>query len=178
MLAAVTGLPHHLCTILSGLIKAVISIPGGLKSVVNADVLQTIILLCGFGFLTYSVLAASGGLTGLLHRVPADYHSFLGIKSLGGGKVLILVVVLVFGVVADPGRRSRVDRAVGRVIAERCHQRVEDRGLVPWEEVDGSPVRGEADRALLVRARPLGRRSPEPGAKPGPSGACSPPVSP
>lgn len=105
VLVAVTGLPHNICTVLSGFIKAMISIPGGLKSVVYTDVLQTIILFCGFGFLTYSALASSGGLAGLHQGVPAEYFSFLGMDSLGGGKVLSLLVALVLGVIADPGRR-------------------------------------------------------------------------
>jgi len=105
VLVAVTGLPHNICTVLSGFIKAMISIPGGLKSVVYTDVLQTIILFCGFGFLTYSAMASSGGLAGLRPGVPAEYFSFLGIDSLGGGKVLSLLVALVLGVIADPGRR-------------------------------------------------------------------------
>ncbi|HEV2207510.1 MAG TPA: sodium:solute symporter family protein [Verrucomicrobiae bacterium] len=105
VLVAVTGLPHHICTVLSGFIKAMISIPGGLKSVVYTDVLQTLILFCGFGFLTYSALRTSGGLAGLRQGVPAEYFSFLGIDSLGGGKVLSILVALVLGVIADPGRR-------------------------------------------------------------------------
>jgi SSS family solute:Na+ symporter len=105
VLVAVTSLPHNICTVLSGFIKAMISIPGGLKSVVYTDVLQTIILFCGFGFLTYSALAASGGLAGLRQGVPAEYFSFLGIDSLGGGKVFSLILALVLGVIADPGRR-------------------------------------------------------------------------
>ena len=105
VLVAVTGLPHNICTVLSGFIKAMISIPGGLKSVVYTDVLQTIILFCGFGFLTYSALASSGGLAGLHQGVPVEYFSFLGIDSLGGGKVLSLLLALVLGVIADPGRR-------------------------------------------------------------------------
>lgn len=105
VLVAVTGLPHNICTVLSGFIKAMISIPGGLKSVVYTDVLQTIILFCGFGFLTYSALSTSGGVAGMRPGVPAEYFSFLGIDSLGGGKVLSLLLALVLGVIADPGRR-------------------------------------------------------------------------
>ena len=46
----------ELCVVLAGFAKALISIPGGLKAVVYTDVLQTIILFCGFGFLIYSAL--------------------------------------------------------------------------------------------------------------------------
>src|ERR1022692_924181 len=78
VLSAVTGLNPRLCVVLAGFAKAAISIPGGLKAVVYTDVLQTIILFCGFGFLIYSALKDVGGLDGLRQAVPADYSSFLG----------------------------------------------------------------------------------------------------
>src|SRR5262245_10014554 len=70
---AVTGLPHGACVALAGFAKAIISIPGGLKAVVYTDVLQTVILFCGFSFLVYSALNNAGGLDGLRGSVPADY---------------------------------------------------------------------------------------------------------
>ena len=73
VLGAVTGLDSKLCVVLAGFAKAIISIPGGLKAVVYTDVLQTIILFCGFGFLVYTALQRSGGLAGLRQSVPADY---------------------------------------------------------------------------------------------------------
>ncbi|HWX23210.1 MAG TPA: sodium:solute symporter family protein [Candidatus Binatia bacterium] len=102
---AVTGLPHGECTVLAGLAKAAISIPGGLKAVVYTDVLQTLILFCGFGCLINSALSDSGGLAGLRQAVPADYFSFLGVASLGTWNVLGLIVVLALNPLADPGRR-------------------------------------------------------------------------
>src|SRR5258705_3876337 len=68
---AVTGLPHGVCVALAGFAKAIISIPGGLKAVVYTDVLQTVILFCGFSFLTYSALNNAGGLEELRRSVPA-----------------------------------------------------------------------------------------------------------
>src|SRR5215475_2214403 len=65
---AVTGLSHGTCIVLAGLAKAVISIPGGLKAVVYTDVLQTIILFLGFGFLMRS--ATAGGLESLRQSEP------------------------------------------------------------------------------------------------------------
>jgi SSS family solute:Na+ symporter len=105
VLGAVTGLPPKLCVVIAGFAKAIISIPGGLKAVVYTDVLQTIILFCGFGFLIHSALHDVGGLSGLRESVPADYFSFLGVASLGGWKIVSLILVLMASVLADPGRR-------------------------------------------------------------------------
>ena len=95
VLGAVTGLHPRVCVVLAGFAKALITIPGGLKAVVYTDVIQTTILLCGFGCLTYSALADVGGLAGLRKTAPADYFSFLGIASLGGWNVFSLILVLV-----------------------------------------------------------------------------------
>jgi SSS family solute:Na+ symporter len=105
VLGAVTGLPPKLCVALAGTAKAAISIPGGLKAVVYTDVLQTLILLCGFGFLVHSALREAGGIAGLRQSSPADYFSFLGTGSLGTWNVLSLILVLVLNPIADPGRR-------------------------------------------------------------------------
>jgi SSS family solute:Na+ symporter len=105
VLGAVTGWDPRLCIVLAGIAKAAISIPGGLKAVVYTDVLQTIILFCGFGFLIHAALKDAGGLSGLRHAVPPDYFSFLGTASLGGWKVFSLILVLVMNPIADPGRR-------------------------------------------------------------------------
>jgi solute:Na+ symporter, SSS family len=105
VLGAVTGLRPELCLLLSGLIMAGISIPGGLKTVVYTDFLNAGILLCGFGFLTYSSLHQTAGLVGLRDAVPAPYFSILGVASYGRGAVAGLIVALVLSVIADPGRR-------------------------------------------------------------------------
>jgi len=105
VLGAVTGLDPKLCVVLAGFAKAIISIPGGLKAVVYTDVLQTIILFCGFGFLIHSALKEVGGLAGLRQTVPADYFSFLGAASLGGWNIFSLILVLTLNPIADPGRR-------------------------------------------------------------------------
>ena len=105
VLGAVTGLDPRLCIVIAGFAKAAISIPGGLKAVVYTDVLQTLILFLGFGFLIHSSLKEVGGLDGLRHAVPPDYFSFLGTASLGGWKVFSLILVLVLNPIADPGRR-------------------------------------------------------------------------
>jgi SSS family solute:Na+ symporter len=105
VLGAVTGLPYKVCVVLAGFAKAVITIPGGLKAVVYTDVLQTLILFGGFGFLIHSALSATGGLAGLRQAVPADYVSFLGVASLGGWSVFGLIFVLTLNPIADPGRR-------------------------------------------------------------------------
>ncbi|MCL4402931.1 MAG: sodium:solute symporter family protein [Acidobacteria bacterium] len=105
VLSVITGLNPQLCVVLAGLITGIISIPGGLKTVVYTDFMQAAILLCGFGLLAYSALDHTGGLAGLRHSVPPPYFSFLGIASYGGWKVVSLIVVLILGVIADPGRR-------------------------------------------------------------------------
>ena len=105
VLAVVTGLPREICMVISGAITAGISIPGGLKTVVYTDCLQAIILLCGFGSLMRMALSQSGGMAGLAAAVPPAYTSLLGIESIGGWKVISLILALVLGVIADPGRR-------------------------------------------------------------------------
>ncbi len=105
VLAAVTPLPRGLCIVAAALITAGIAIPGGLKSVVYTDFLQTAILLSGFALLTYSALDHIGGWGGLRHSMPPAYFSFLGVASYGKWKTAGLMVALVLAVIADPGRR-------------------------------------------------------------------------
>lgn len=118
LLGAVTGLDPKLCVVLAGAAKAAISIPGGIKAVVYTDVLQTIILFFGFGFLVHSALHEAGGLNGLRHAVPPAYFSFLGTRSLGGWNVLSLILVLVLNPVADPSRRLTMYAARDEVRAK------------------------------------------------------------
>lgn len=105
ILGVVTGLNPKLCMVLAGLITSIISIPGGLKTVVYADLIQAMILLVGFSFLAYTALSDVGGLVGLQQNVPNEYFSFLGISSYGGWEVFGLILVLVLSIIADPGRR-------------------------------------------------------------------------
>jgi len=105
VLTAVTSLPHSVCVLAAGLVIACIAIPGGFKSVVYTDFVQGIILLCGFGVVTWSALQHMGGLTGLRNAMPPAYFSFLGVDSYGGWKIAGLVLTLIFSVLADPGRR-------------------------------------------------------------------------
>ncbi len=118
VLGAVTGMRHDLCVIIAGFAKAVISIPGGLKAVVYTDVLQTIILFSGFGFLVYSALGQSGGFAGLRQSVPADYFSFLGTASYGVWNVISLILVLALNPIADPGRRLTIYSSVSERAAK------------------------------------------------------------
>ncbi|MDE3100153.1 MAG: sodium:solute symporter family protein [Verrucomicrobiota bacterium] len=105
VLGVVTGWNPKLCVLLAGLIVAVISIPGGLRTVVYTDFVQALILLGGFGVLIWSSLMHTGGLAGLRQAVPAPYNSFLGMASYGRWKVAGLIVVMILSVVADPNRR-------------------------------------------------------------------------
>lgn len=118
VLGIITGLSPQLCIVLAGFAKAAISIPGGLKAVVYTDVLQTLILFCGFGFLTYTSLADAGGLSGLQQSVPADYFSFLGVSSYGTWKVIGLILVLTLNPIADPGRRLTIYSAQSETSAK------------------------------------------------------------
>lgn len=105
VLAAVTGLNPRLCVALAGLITAIISIPGGLRTVIYTDFVQALILLGGFAVLTGAALTHAGGFAGLRQAVPASYYSFLGVSSYGGWKIASLILALVLSVIADPGRR-------------------------------------------------------------------------
>jgi SSS family solute:Na+ symporter len=105
LLSVATGLRPELCMLLSGLVTAMISIPGGLLTVVYTDVLQAAILLGGFACLTYSALEHAGGLDGLCASVPPAYFSFLGAASAGWGRVASILLAMVIAVVADPSRR-------------------------------------------------------------------------
>lgn len=106
VLSAVTGWSISLCIVLSGFIIAMISIPGGLKTVVYTDFFQAIILLMGFGILTYIVLTNAGGLAELRMSVPKNYFSFLGVSSYGAWAVISLIITLVLSVISDPNRRQ------------------------------------------------------------------------
>ena len=92
--------------VLSGLITAAISIPGGLLTVVYTDLVQAIILLCGFGCLTYSALARRRRLAGLRKQRsrPSTSRSWAH-ASAGWGRVSSIVLALVIGCIADPSRR-------------------------------------------------------------------------
>jgi SSS family solute:Na+ symporter len=105
VLATVTGLPLATCMVISGLITAALSIPGGLLTVVYTDLVQAVILLIGFGCLTYSALVDTGGMTALTAAVPPAYLSFLGNASAGWGRVTSILLALVIGCIADPSRR-------------------------------------------------------------------------
>jgi SSS family solute:Na+ symporter len=105
VVGAVTGLDYKICVVLAGFAKAIITIPGGLKAVVYTDVIQTMVLFCGFGFLIHTALRESGGLAGMQKAVPPEYFSFLGVDSFGVWNVISLVVVLMLNPIADPGRR-------------------------------------------------------------------------
>ncbi len=105
VLSVVTGWNPQLSIVIAGIITAMISIPGGLKTVIYTDFLQATILLIGFGLLTSVALGDVGGLAGLKQSVPPGYYSFLGVKSYGGWKVFGLILVLLMNPIADPGRR-------------------------------------------------------------------------
>jgi len=108
VLSAVTKLQPEVCTVLSGFIIAMISIPGGLKTVVYTDFLQAIILLVGFGILAQTAIANAGGISGIEASVPREYFSFLGFSSYGAWAVISLILTLILSVVADPGRRQTI----------------------------------------------------------------------
>jgi len=105
VLATVTGLRPDVCMLLSGLITAAISIPGGLLTVVYTDFVQATILLAGFGCLAYSALVHAGGMAAMEAAVPPGYLSFLGHVSAGWGRVGAILLALVIGCIADPSRR-------------------------------------------------------------------------
>jgi solute:Na+ symporter, SSS family len=105
VIATVTNLTPGWSVIAAGCITASIALPGGFKSVVYTDFLQGLILLTGFGVVSWSALHKVGGLEGLRMAVPPDYFSFLGIDSYGARRVAALIFALSMSVLADPGRR-------------------------------------------------------------------------
>lgn len=105
VLGVVTGMSREMCMVIAGLITALISIPGGLKTVVYTDFIQAAILLTGFGVLFHLALSQTGGYDGIRQSVPPAYLSILGTESYGTWNVLGLIIALMLGVIADPGRR-------------------------------------------------------------------------
>jgi len=108
VLGIVTGLSPELCVVLAGFVTALIAIPGGFRTVVYTDFLNSIILLIGFGFLVSSALKHSGGLDGLQKAVPPENFSILGHDAFGNMKLAGLLLVLVLSDFADPGRRLAI----------------------------------------------------------------------
>lgn len=105
VLSVVTGMSPQLCIVLSGLITAAISLPGGLRSVVYTDFVQAAILLGGFATLAWLALDRSGGMQALGAKVPPAYLSFLGVESFGAWKVTSLMLTIIISIISDPGRR-------------------------------------------------------------------------
>lgn len=105
LLNSLFGLGPRLSVIIASAVIAIVCIPGGLRAVIYIAFLQGVLLLVGFGSLAKSVLTSAGGLAGLRDSVPAAYFSFLGVESAGGQQILGLVMVLVLGILAEPGRR-------------------------------------------------------------------------
>ncbi len=108
VLNAILGLGPRLSIVAAGVIIAMLCIPGGLRAVVYVAFLQGILLLVGFASLAKAALTDLGGLSGLHASVPGAYFSFLGIESFGWLRLAGLIVVLVLGIVAEPGRRLSV----------------------------------------------------------------------
>jgi SSS family solute:Na+ symporter len=108
VLGIVTGLSPELCVVLAGFVTALIAIPGGFRTVVYTDFLNSIILLAGFGFLVASALNHAGGLDGLRKDVPPENFSFLGHEAFGNLKLAGLLLVLILSDFADPGRRLAI----------------------------------------------------------------------
>ena len=118
VVGTVTGWSSQACVVLAGFIIALITIPGGYRTVVYTDFLNSMLLLSGFGLLWHSALAQAGGFAGLRQSVPPDYFSFLGYASFGGLKLASLILVLVLSDVADPGRRLAIYSARNETVAK------------------------------------------------------------
>ena len=72
---------------------------------VYTDVLQTIILFCGFGFLIIPPCMTSADWRACARRCRAGLFFISGRGVLGGWNVVSLILVLVLNPIADPGRR-------------------------------------------------------------------------
>jgi len=118
VLGIVTGWPSEICVVLAGFVTALIAIPGGFRTVVYTDFLNSIILLTGFGFLFHSALHHANGFDGLKQAVPPENFSFLGHEAFGNLKLISLLLVLVLSDVADPGRRLAIYSARTPTIAK------------------------------------------------------------
>jgi solute:Na+ symporter, SSS family len=105
VLSVVTGWDPKISLIFSGIITSMITIPGGLKTVIYSDFLQAAILLTGFIILIHIILENSNGFHGLYKNVPNAYSSFLGVDSFGGWKVVSLILVIIINPIAGPARR-------------------------------------------------------------------------
>jgi SSS family solute:Na+ symporter len=105
ILSVVTEMPREACLVISCVVTAMISIPGGVKTVIYTDFIQAGILLSGFGILLYTALSDSGGFSGLLQDIPKERLSFLGMKSNGTWEVMGLMVAMILSNITDPGRR-------------------------------------------------------------------------
>jgi SSS family solute:Na+ symporter len=165
VVGVVTGLPPKVCVVLAGFAKAVISIPGGLKAVVYTDVLQTVILFFGFGFLIHSSLHESGGLEGLRAATPPDYFSFLGTASLGTWNIISLILVLMFNPIADPGRRltmysagtersARLSMVISGVVVMVFSVTIGITGMYAFKLNPHLPVRDQALPWLITNVLP------------------------
>ena len=112
VLSVITGLSPKTCTVLSGILIAVTTIPGGLLTVVYTDIFQVIVLFAGFIVLCIVSLQMVGGLDGLEEKVPPEYFSFLGVEALGWKTAVSIALALVIHKIADTNNRLRIYSAV------------------------------------------------------------------
>lgn len=112
ILSTVTQWPLTLCTLFAGTLIAIMTIPGGLLSVVYTDVVQAFILTIGFLAVTLIAFSDAGGFAGLHEKVPTGYFSFLGVKTLGMKTILAILTALVISTIADTNTRHRIYSAV------------------------------------------------------------------
>ena len=105
VLSVVTGLDAKTCMVIAGGLIAITTIPGGLLTVVYTDVVQGVILLCGFACLAFVSLQEAGGFAGLREAVPPEYFSFLGSEAIGWRGLIGILLAFVIATIADPSRR-------------------------------------------------------------------------
>ena len=70
ILSVVTRMERDICLMISGVVAAIIAIPGGVKTVIYTDFIQAGIILSGFGMLLYTAFADSGGYDGITQAIP------------------------------------------------------------------------------------------------------------
>src|SRR5439155_15897337 len=63
--------------------------------------------------------------------------------------------------VPDPGRPRGICAGLARVVSQARQQGIKDRPAAAGKQINGGTVGRDADRLLLVRARPLVRRHTE-----------------
>jgi len=115
----IADIPVTYGVIMSGMLMAITTIPGGLLTVVYTDVVQVVIVFAGFIGLTVAMLTDFGGFSGLTSQVPSSYSSFMGVEELGWKSVIAIPLAVMLSRIADTNNRHRIYSATSERTVER-----------------------------------------------------------